>query len=198
MKKYLQLSLVMVLLGVAHNSFCQFNKGRFIAGGSVRFSSSNLENVFSGNTTETRVSTFSFSPNVGYFIIDKLAIGASVGLSTSRYAVEAQNVEAVNSTASIGPFMRYYLPKPIFFQAAAMLGTSKLKGIQPTETESNRALTQLGLAAGYAYLFNDFVALEPMIGYQTYTTKDKPTGDKATDGTFYLSCALTIYLGARK
>src|SRR5688572_245532 len=105
--------------------FAQFNQGRMIVGGSAEFST-NTDKTRSGGTTVTDGTTTSLSiaPNFGYFIIDNLAVGASVNLAVSKRNARGNGADYSTTGVSFGPFARYYLPFGLFFQGKFTLGTS--------------------------------------------------------------------------
>lgn len=190
---------MLLALLTGSDAFAQFNQGRLLAGGSLSMSAStNKTDDGTTVTTNSKSTSFSLSPSVGYFFIDNLAAGASIGLSSGRSKGESYNFESSSSAATFGPFVRYYLPVAVFFQASTRFGSRTSKQIEPIESENKYSSFDWGLAAGYAYFLNDFVALEPMIGYQRNSDKNKDSDIRSINGSFYLSAALTVYLGERK
>jgi outer membrane protein len=187
-------------------SFGQFNRGRWLAGGTINFSSS--RNETEGNSqASSRSVGFGLGPQAGYFVADKLAIGAS--LSFSSVKTDGKSFDPVlgsieeatwnSSSVSFGPFIRYYLPMGLFFQGKTALGSGNSRfDSENFDNEIKTSTFDWGLAAGYAFFLNDYVAIEPLLGYQNNATTDKGNDSKRTNSAFYLSAAFTVYLGERK
>lgn len=200
MKQHLFTAVIVLALFVAHESSGQFNQGRYIAGGTFDVSFSTTKSKTGSTvTTEFKSTNFGLSPTVGYFVIDNVAVGAMLNVSTGKTKYETGGYESSSSSMSIGPFVRYYLPAAIFFQGHATFGSAKSESNFTTPGSENKTgVFRWGLAAGYAWFLNDYVALEPMVGYQGLTLTDKEDDSKVLNGGMYLSAALTVYLGERK
>jgi hypothetical protein len=103
-----------VLFSLVSNA--QISKGNWMMGGGASFSHN--KNTSYGSTTESTV--FAVAPNVGYFFIDKLAVGASGRLSFLFAKNDNSTHDPNNFTYGIGPFARYYFleteKKSISFQ----------------------------------------------------------------------------------
>jgi hypothetical protein len=211
MKKSTIALYVLAAVFTSIESFGQFNKGRWLAGGNVSLSTSSYKATYAlgpGITpqeVETTSMNYSLGPQAGFFVANFLAVGTTVSVNGSRTNWDAYDpaidamVPAISKSSSfnLGPFVRYYLPQSIFFHAGVNFGWGKntIKGgsltNEGTSTEFN-----YGGAVGYAYFLNDYVALEPMVGYQSYGSTFNDS--EMQQGSFYLNAALTIYLGERK
>ncbi len=187
---------------ICSGAFAQFNQGRYLVGGSVGFSATTSK-AKNDNATSTlsRSTSLSFSPNAGYFVIDNLAVGAALNLSTNTTKDDGNNADKTTSTTfSLTPFVRYYLDPGIFFQGQVGFGSSSYKS---KETGSNTTVTtkygvfNWALAAGYAYFLNDFVAIEPMVGYGSDSFKNSDADVKLVDSGLFINIGLQVYLGAR-
>src|SRR5688500_15416979 len=83
--------------------FSQIKKKQFLAGGTISFES--IKNDNSGaNVNESN--NFYVSPNVGYFVFDKLAGG--LRLDFAFYNSRSLNVETLFNSTTVSPFIRYY------------------------------------------------------------------------------------------
>lgn len=84
-----------------------FANGDIIVEGNLSFGSEKNDD----NTTEVKTSEFSFNPKVGYFVTDKIAVGAEFGIGSGK---EETTVTGVGSTEDkmnsfgAGVFARYY------------------------------------------------------------------------------------------
>ncbi|MGE5107959.1 MAG: outer membrane beta-barrel protein, partial [Sphingobacteriales bacterium] len=138
----------------------QINKNNWMIGGaaSLRASNYDLGGGFSSKQTIVQL-----SGDVGYFIIDKLAIGLKPGYSRT----ETNNPHIIANAYEIGPFVRYYfLPKEkyvnIFSELSYQYGIMKTN--QGVSQNSNNFSGLIGCAA----FFNSSVALEFTLGYSSY------------------------------
>jgi hypothetical protein len=77
------LSLIFVLLVLSLEGVAQFNAGDKFISGTFGFSSQNSPTDLSGGISYKRT-TFSFTPQVGFFLNEKIALGGSIGYSSIR------------------------------------------------------------------------------------------------------------------
>jgi len=197
MKKII--TTVIVILCVT-SVFAQFQKGRILAGGSIGFSSHTYKSkTNSTTTTAAKETVFNFGPKVGYFVIDKLAVGAGLNLAASVYKPEGSSNKTNNSSISLAPFVRYYLEPGIFFQGGFGFGSGKSKQKNAnTTTTTKYGTSEWSIGAGYAYFLNDHVAIEPFVGYQSNTLKSKSPDSKWIDSGLFLNIGFQIYLDPKK
>jgi hypothetical protein len=95
--------LVISILLVAFAANAQITKGYWMMGGSGSFSNNKV--TIGGNTVDN--TELEISPNIGYFFIDKLAIGTS---SQFNYVFPKADSKVFPSNI-ISPFVRYYFLK---------------------------------------------------------------------------------------
>src|SRR5688572_26597511 len=102
--------LLMMMLVSALAVNAQFNKGRMLVAGEFSFTSTTNKSKSASTTTENfKTTSVGFSPSIGYFVMDNLAVGASIGASTSK-TKDSDSDQVVNtSNFTFGPFARYYL-----------------------------------------------------------------------------------------
>lgn len=187
---------------ICSGAFAQFNQGRYLVGGSIGFSANTSKSKTNSATNTTGHSTnFYLSPDAGYFIIDNLAVGAGLGLTSSSSKGDG-NDDSKNTTTSfsLSPFARYYLDPGIFFQGQIGFGSSSNKykpdGTGTTIT-TKAGVFDWSLAAGYAYFLNDYVAVEPMVGYSSRVSNYKDSDTKGINSGLFINVSLQVYLGAR-
>ncbi len=173
MKKSL-LVIAILTMAVTTTTYAQTSKGTWLLGGGGSFSSS--------KNGDFKWTQFSLSPDVGYFIMDNLGIGAAVSFSSYK-----EDGEDASSTVSFGPFVRYYFlplgPKAkLFANGSFGFGSQKF-----TDSES---FTTWSLAAGPAIFLNPSVALEFTVGYNSVKFKD---ADDPTN-TFGVNIGFQIHL----
>jgi hypothetical protein len=147
------------LVAIAMLSFAGFlsaqtvNQGAWMLGGSVGFSSLKVKDA------ENSTTYFNLSPNVGYYIIDDLAIGARINfLSISEDGDSESNF-------GFGPFVRYYVTDPIFLQVGYDLEAAVLDWNLFLGGEGST----LHAAVGYSWFLNSGVAIEPSLYLNLYS-----------------------------
>lgn len=178
-------------------AYAQYNQGRMLVGGSLGFSAQTEKTKYDGNTqTDGKWTSFSLEPQFGYFVIDNLAVGASLDLGLSKWKDEADSDDDYSVTSfEFTPTVRYYLPQNIFFQGQVGVGTAKYKYGSGNIDEDKYSTLSFALAAGYAYFLTDNVAIEPMIGYGSSSEKNKHTDVKHINNGLFLRVGLQVYLG---
>lgn len=154
----------------------QTMKGNWLAGGNVGFDSYKVKDA---DDSETHIS---FAPNLGYFVIDNLAVGAAIGYHNYKLG------DVKNSSFGVGPFVRYYFLN--LGESAKLMAQASytLNSVKAGDADSVSGST-LGLAAGVAYFLNPHVALEGILGY----TSD--SGDLGEGSGFGLNVGFQIHLG---
>ncbi|HMJ68351.1 MAG TPA: outer membrane beta-barrel protein [Cyclobacteriaceae bacterium] len=187
---------------ICSGAFAQFNQGRYLVGGSLGFSATTTK-AKSDNATNTlsHHTDLFVSPDIGYFVIDNLAVGAGLGLSVGSTKGDGNdNSKTTSTTFTLSPFVRYYLDPGVFFQGQVGFGSESEKR---KATGSNTTVTtkygvfNWSLAAGYAYFLNDFVAIEPMVGFRSNSLKDSDADVKYLNGGIFINVGFQIYLGPR-
>src|SRR5689334_11602942 len=152
-------SVILVSLSVG-TAFAQIKQGGWMAGGSLglNFGTNQYERPGSSqNTTiitETRYSQFNFSPKIGYFLTESIALGLNVNLGTTTNKDKDGDERSTTSSYTVGVFGRYYFPMKLFIETEAGIGKQKTDG----DTKNN--LFTYSIGAGYAAFLNDNVALE--------------------------------------
>lgn len=191
-----KITIIAAFMALSLGAFAQFTKGSLMVGGSVGFSSDS-EKTKSGSTTTTNgtLTTFSFTPQVGYFVIDNLSLGAGINLLSASDKANSGGGKQTASSSSFAPFARYYYQK-LYGQLAGQFGSAKTSFESGgTTTETKYGVSGWSLLVGYAYLLNNHVAIEPQIGYGSTSRKDKGTGG-VTDinSGLFIQIGLQIYL----
>lgn len=153
-------------------------KGNFMIGGSAGFSHSKNNLSCSKN--------FDFAPNIGYFIIDGLAVGATPMYSYSNikpYNNNSFSLKTISHTFSIAPFVRYIFKNGIFTQIEGGIGKTFIKrGVFHSNEDSKSTTTTKYIqpSIGYSYFINSKVAIEAS-AYYKYTTQKEKEKDGGTN-----------------
>ncbi|WP_294822420.1 outer membrane beta-barrel protein [uncultured Flavobacterium sp.] len=164
-----------------------FSKGDVFVSGSLGYSSQ--------KTGEAKATRFGVVPRVGYFVSEKIAIGAQLGYSSvaEDYFNGLDWSESKTSSFIAGAFARYYCTPgktfSFFGQLHANYVTSKTEPSSGEEYKRNGF--EAGLAPGISYFVSDHFALETTFGLLGYgTSKPDADGAESTD-TFNLNLDLT-------
>lgn len=180
-----------VAIMLTATAFAQFTKqGTFLIGGSSKGLSFLAEKSKFGNgdfQDGDKVTSFSISPQVGYFIINNLSVGAGVDFATRTEKFD--DLKFTSSSLFFLPFVRYYFDK---FYAEGEYGFGRSKFDSEGEVINTGTTWNIGL--GYALLLNDAISLEPKIGYgsTTFKNNDFDTANKVSGLSLNLS--LFVYL----
>lgn len=153
--------MVLLITCFAITTIAQTDKGTWLAGGNAGFSSTKQ-----GESTTTYVN---FSPDFGYFFINKLAGGLDVNISSYKEKGE----DGSSTNLSVGPFLRYYFLKlaqraMLFGQGSFGFGSEKTSG----PYGATYKFTTWELAAGPAFFLNEHTALELALYYNSHKYKD--------------------------
>ena len=157
MKQILQKAglCLLIFIVLSGEVLAQTQKGDWLVGGLLQL-----------NTAKNSTS-FEFSPNAGYFVLDNFAVGAK--LVTAYEQLGDLNI----TSFGIGPFARYYFSekkiKP-FFAADFDVQNQKFKTDLGSVTEN---AFNYFLGGGVAFFINDNVAVEGLLGYRHTKVKEE-------------------------
>lgn len=153
----------------------QPTQGSILIGGTAGFTSTSA-----GDGDVTQVN---FSPLIGYFVTDRVAVG---GQLTMNFL----GGDADGSTIGIGPAVRYYFngSGPIRFFGQGNFNWQTVDIGEDFDSESG---VGFGLGAGLDYFFNEHVALEAILGYNNFKFSDSDD----SINTFGLSIGVAAFIG---
>lgn len=141
---------------IANEASAQLNQGQWMIGGTstVNFNSNKTEDA----DDDSRVSTFTAIPDVGYFFINNLAGGLRIIFNSVK--VKGEDEATVYLLAA--PFVRYYfLPGAqnvnVFADASFGYGTAG--------QDDKESINSWSIAAGPAIFINERAALEFTLFY---------------------------------
>lgn len=181
-----QTLILLFVTSMIYSAHAQTAAGNMMAGGSLNFYSNSVE----GNS-DTGSSGLTFSPGLGYFIKDNLAVGVSLIVGTSTNDSGAS--KTVNTSFGLGPFARYYKYTSnenfAFFGQAQFYFISGKSDFTPGG-ENKSTTISFAISPGFSYFFNDHWALDFSIAGLTIQSYDPDTstdGDKQSNIGFGLS-----------
>ncbi len=101
-------NLLFVILILPISLSAQFNKGDKFLGGTLGFQIQ--QSPYTGTNFLTKSNGFAISPQIGFLLNEKLALGGNLGYSTSHFSIGPDTAESTNdlSNFSIGLFLRRY------------------------------------------------------------------------------------------
>ncbi|MCF6223440.1 MAG: hypothetical protein L3J34_06895 [Flavobacteriaceae bacterium] len=148
-----KLILVVTILLFSINVKAQITKGNWMLGGNGSFSYTDRKSDISNPDPSWNIVV---NPNIGYFVIDKLAVGSYTSTSFGKYSN--------GFILSLGPFLRYYFLKPDkkinFFTEVSF--EYSINFIKNNENPSNYGYN---IKPGLIYFLNSSVALEASLRY---------------------------------
>jgi hypothetical protein len=151
----------------------QLTKGNWLVGGSGSFSSD--KQVATSASTNIKSTTVGITPNIGYFIIDKFAVGMNLGFEINK--LKAANIPTSSITNYYaGPFLKYYLLQEdelinLFVYGNYNYGVTRGKNYGMVDKSSGY---RYSVSGGPVIFFNSSTALELSIGwYHARSIEDK-------------------------
>lgn len=151
--KTFKLLIAITLLNFA-TSNAQITKGNWLVGGTGSFYSAQLKD--DSNNTNSNSIGLEIRPNLGYFVMDKFAIGITPLIAYNK----PENGSSVTSYG-IGPYARYYLLKS---DKRVNVLTHVGYSFSGSNNSSSKS-TALDFKAGPVVYFNSSVAFEMTINY---------------------------------
>lgn len=189
------LFILLVSCCFTFTSFAQLTQGNWLAGGTGNFLTSKYSYSSPTYTSSSDRVEIDISANIGYFIIDKLALGLKPGYSKFKDVVDgsAGNINSNQNRIYFGPFGRYYFLKAdkqfnILTDVSYQYG---LYWFTPTKGNSNT----FSASAGTVVFFNTSVGLELLLGY--YSRKEvikEPDNISTNQKGFQMSVGFQIHL----
>ncbi len=167
---------------------------QIFVGGSFNFSSTMPKTTVGSTTTDgVRYTNFTLAPSVGYFMSDKIAVGASVtyNLDRTREDDGTETIESRN-VFGIAPFARYYAFQignvSVFAQGTLSLGFgSENEKVDGTKTDGPSIFTfGLNVAPAISYDLGDKLTLEARLGglyFNHYKESDEVAGTDVSVAT---------------
>lgn len=157
----------------------QITKGNWMVGGDVSFSYSKSK---PDSSVDSRSFNMDISPNVGYFIGDKLAFGINADYFLSRYY--SDSIDSKLEQFRISPFARYY-----FLDVDKMVNPFLETSYRFSLLKENNG-QEFSVKAGLAIFLNSSVAFEASLNYLNSTSKNQFIGSH----TILLGFGVQIHL----
>lgn len=204
LRPYLSLLIISFL---SLSSSAQVKKGTMLVGGSIALSHSTYKyKVPDGavSSGDQNYFTFNISPDISYFFIDRLSIGAAIPL---EYSKSSDDYQTSRYTAyAIGPVVRYYFPfkkMAVFPELSYLFGGYISRGPDYSpitggieESKITGKTNTLKTGMGLTYFLNSSVGLEGVLFYQN----DKAASadgypEQYNSASISFNIGLQVYLG---
>lgn len=192
MKKSILFRLIFLLFCLPQIAFGQLTRGCFMADGTASFAwferkgtaISNGDSGFSG----------SFSPSISYFLVDRLAVGASFQTGFTK----TDNWKGSNVAA--GPLLRYYFndsrPVAFFAEANARYGRANQEFNTGAGTDRTQySFRSFGAGVGMNYFFNQNIALELTLAWRN---DDSSLDYILEENTIRFGAGFAMFFGGKK
>lgn len=205
--------LTLVALTIAHLSHSQINKGALLLEGGLSFSQSEYTDDFNSsaisNLYEVKMTQFSLSPRIGYFVNETFLIGIGAGYSFSGTKSESSDsLRLANDRStnifSISPYVRKYivLSDKFYLDVTGRLSA----GMGWTKYDMNSDRTEdvfkvgVDIIPGFTYFVNPKWAVTANFGriYYDYSQRKSESTDfnstsKNSDNQYGVSFALNTF-----
>lgn len=177
--KLLLTAIASLLLAIGLNGQI-LQKGNFVVGSTLGFSSADSKVTLSTNDVEDESAgpsslQFGISPNVGYFVADNFALG--IGMDYTFSSLKEPNEDRTDDTDLLfGPFGRAYLPvgedMAFFLEAGFGFGTSSDDQFIGEEKQSIRTnVFAVGVGPGFTIFSSQAIGIEAMFKYNYARSK---------------------------
>lgn len=186
-----------LLLIIVSTTFGQLTKGHWLVGGSGKFYSYENEYSTSSFTSNGKYTQIDLSPNIGYFLANKFALGVKSTISSIKgdFTVVGGVGNGGTSTQRylFGAFGRYYFLEEakqtnIVIEASYQAGM--IRGLNNTKGNLNN----FSISAGPVIYFNQSVGIEFLLGYVTNSEKYTSQVLSENKNGFQFSIGLQIHL----
>lgn len=156
---YRAILFFIVLSAIGIKGYSQITKENWMLGGNAGFSVVRER----GSALDANATNFRISPNIGYFFIDKLAIG--INADYAYYNQATQWYTQASNQISGGPFVRYYFLRPENLLNVFAQGSYQYVYYW-SNNQTNLKRNDINLTGGASVFLNTSVGLEFMASYQ--------------------------------
>lgn len=169
----------------------QITKGNWLLGGTGNFYTYTATYTSPDYSNEASYTQINLSPNIGYFVADKLAFGVRPTFSSIKGEVTTPGGGRTNTQRYwIGPFARYYFMKPDK-QVNILTDISYQYGFYGGGPEGK--LSTFSAMVGPVVYFNSSVGMEFLLGYSS-SLEDVESFQKETKKGFQIGIGFQIHL----
>lgn len=189
-------TILLILASSFFPAIAQTEKNNWLVGGSIGYTSSSQKE--SGAPQSDKTAQFQIAPDLGYFIINNLALGIDIDFTSIRSEAGIPDQSYTSRSFTAGPFARYYISTgkraKIFIHGNAEWGSYKL--LSGTIFNPGTSLTLYECKAGPVFFLNTHAALELAVGLQ-YMKSNYSVGSMVSN-TINIGLGFQIHLGRQK
>lgn len=205
MKKLL-LAGAVALFGLSN---AQMTKGDWVISGNTGFGFNNVTTKVKAEGQSAdgpKISTFSLTPSVGYFVIDRLAVGIDLGLTSATTKYEG--TKSTTTSFSVMPTATYYFTNDSKFvpYLGAGIGYASVKNkgeVNFMGLSSSDETTTDGLAwkvkGGVTYMATQSLGINLGVSYDQFSNKETYMGTdvKTKVNTFGVNVGFSYFIKAK-
>jgi hypothetical protein len=182
-----------VICNLSISACSQLTKNNWLVGGNGKLFSDNSDYSSASYTYSAKHTQIDVSASVGYFFVDKLAIGFRPTFSSLKAKVTSIGGGTTNTRRFwFGPFTRYYfLQEDKQFNLLADLGY-QFGFLKSGQEKGN--LNTFNACAGPVIYFNNCIGLEFLFGY-AYSKEGVKERGKLVNKGFQTAIGFQIHLG---
>ena len=193
---FITLLILSLNVSAQDGGFSAKTQGTYFANGSVDIFSTTRKI----NDNKSDAFTIQFMPRAGYFVMDRLAVGLGLVISSNKETADnafGGEIETTITGLGIAPLARYYFDNNLFGEAALGIGSTKTKvegsGFGDNEFKSSTFGFRLG--AGYAFFLGNHIAIEPSLNYswEDINPEDAPSGYNESLSSIFLNVGITAF-----
>ncbi len=157
-------------LSTIFNGNAQLAKKVWLVGGAGSFLASKYSYSSTASSSSSNRIDINVSSNVGYFVIDKTALGLRLGYIKFKDVVEGSggNIQTNDNRLYIGPFARYYFLN-LEKQYNLLIDVNYQHGFYMSRS-INGSINTLSASFGPVIYLNSAIGLEFLLGY--YSRKE--------------------------
>lgn len=193
MKK--NLLLLTLVLGFNFAVNAQTEKGKWLVSGASNIGFNSVSTKYKANGMSAdgpKVNTFNISPAVGYFVVDNLSIGLSLGY-TNTSTKDEDDEKLSSSTFTVLPAATYFFTKNTSVKPylAAGAGYASYKQAYGAISESNGGFAW-EVNGGLAYFINPKIGINLGLGYGQVSIEE--SGFTMNANTFGAKVGFSLFL----
>jgi hypothetical protein len=149
--------------------------------------------VYDGETADESLTTISFMPRVGYFVIDGLGIYAAPMFENSSYGDASQSMFAF----FVAPVYAFDLKSTVFPFIGAMVGYNSMN-IDNGNTDQTYSGLSYGGMGGIAVVLGKNALMNVALGYRMITANPEDwEGDRIGSNQFDIEVGFSVFFGGK-
>jgi long-subunit fatty acid transport protein len=192
-----KLTVILFMLVCGFGAQAQTSQGSVSLGGGINFGSSKSEQP--GN--DSKVTSVSFSPQVGYFVVDNFELGLALNVS-SQSVKPSTGTDYKYNYFGVGPFARYYVftsNEQFAFFGDARFGFNASKYKPETGSDTKGSSIAFSVSPGFVFFPTKHWGIELSLTLLNITSQDPnkdADDDKITNVNFGFN-SLSTGLGVK-